>query len=95
MLARHVSEAAPVYGLPAAITLCPGVRVVSCTRPHRRTDASDDSRLRQRTSVPRCVCVPSSLHSAAQLQSLSPATPLALALALLPQSLLLCPALLR
>ena len=65
---------APVYGLPAAIRLCPGVRVVSCTRPHRSTDASDSSRLRQQTSVP--LCVPSSLHSTAQLRSLSPAAAL-------------------
>jgi len=32
---------APLYGLPAPITLCPGVRVESCIRPHRRTDAPD------------------------------------------------------
>lgn len=71
---------APLYGLAAAITLCPGVRVVRVAlRPHRRTDASYSSRLRQRTSVP--LCVPSSLHSAAaQLRSLSPATLLTLLL---------------
>lgn len=79
ILAWHVSEMAPLYGLAAAITLCPGVRVVGVVlRPHRRTDASDSSRLRQRTSVP--LCVPSSLHSAAQLRSLSPAVLLTLLL---------------
>ena len=29
---------------------------MSCTRPHRRTDARDSSRLRQRTSVPASLC---------------------------------------